>query len=153
MELGLTTVLNRASRSNTMNYQNTSTNNQINSNSKNQNAKTYDLEERTLEFGKRIIRLCKSLPNNNQNKILNDQLLRSGTSIGANYREANETETAKNFRNRVGICRKEAKETNYWLKMIIEANPSFEKRIQNLLTESMELVKIFAAIQEKSRRF
>jgi four helix bundle protein len=60
-----------------------------------QNAKRYDLEDRTLEFGKRIIRLCKALPKNSVNFKLIDQVIRSGTSMGANYREANETETKK----------------------------------------------------------
>ena len=62
---------------------------------KNQNTKQYDLEERTLEFGKRIIRLCKELPKNTINFKLIDQVVRSGTPMGANYREANETETKK----------------------------------------------------------
>ena len=78
-----------------------------------QNTKHYDLEPRTLEFGKRIIRLCQALPNTTVNFKLIDQIIRSGGSVGANYREANETETKKDFLFRMRICRKEAKETLY----------------------------------------
>lgn len=116
-----------------------------------QNSKRYDLEDRTLEFGKRIIRLCKVLPKNTINFKLIDQLVRSGTSMGANYREANETETKKDFKFRIRICRKEGKETIYWLNLVIEANPEFKERMKALLQETSELVKIFAAILEKSR--
>ena len=118
-----------------------------------QNSKRYDLEERTLEFGKRIIRLAKTLPKNTINFNLIDQAIRSGTSMGANYREANETETKKDFLFRARICRKEGKETIYWLNLIIEANPEFAERIKPLLQETLELVKIFAAIIEKSKGF
>ncbi len=120
---------------------------------KTQNSKKYDLEDRTLEFGKRIIRLAKALPKNSINVNLIDQVIRSGTSMGANYREANETETKKDFLFRVRICRKEGKETIYWLNLIIEANPEFSERIKPLLQETIELVKIFAAIIEKSKGF
>ena len=113
--------------------------------------KSYDLENRTLEFGKRIIRMAKALPKNTINFKLIDQVVRSGTSTGANYREANETETKKDFKYRVRICRKEGKETIYWLNLIIEANPEFEKRIKPLIQETTELVKIFASILIKCK--
>ncbi len=116
-----------------------------------QNTKLYNLEDRTLEFGKRIIRLAKALPKSTINFTLIDQVIRSGTSMGANYREANETETKKDFLFRIRICRKEGKETIYWLNLIIEANPEFDERIKPLLQETVELVKIFAAISEKSK--
>ena len=116
-------------------------------------SKKYDLEDRTLEFGKRIIRLAKALSKNSINFNLIDQVTRSGTSMGANYREANETETKKDFLFRIRICRKEGKETIYWLNLIIEANPEFADRIKPLLEETIELVKIFAAIAEKSKVF
>lgn len=115
------------------------------------NSKQYDLEDRTLIYGKRIIHLAKNLSPNKINFTLVDQIVRSGTSVGANYREANETETKKDFVFRIRICRKEAKETIYWLRLIIDANPELEKRIQPLLEETQELVKIFAAICNKSR--
>jgi four helix bundle protein len=111
-----------------------------------QNNKQYDLEERTLEFGKRIIRMCKVIPKSTINNVLVNQVMRSGTSIGANYREANETETKKDFCFRMRICRKEAKETIYWLNLIIEANPEITERIKPLIQETQELVKICVAI-------
>lgn len=115
------------------------------------NPKKYDLEKRTLEFGKRVIRLSKALPKNTVNYTLISQLTRSGTSLGANYREANETETKKDFLFRMRICRKEGKETIYWLNLIIEANPALSERIKPLLEETLELVKIFATIIQKSK--
>lgn len=120
--------------------------------SNNQNNKKYDLEDRTLEFGKKIIHLAKDLPKNTINFNLCDQVIRSGTSMGANYREANETETKKDFMFRIRICRKEGKETIYWLQLIEEANPEFRKRIEPLLQETTELVRIFASILEKSKK-
>jgi len=117
-----------------------------------QSPKKYDLNERTLEFGKRIIRLAKTLAKNPINLVLVSQIVRSGTSVGANYREANETKTKKDFLFRMRICLKEAKETDYWLNIIIEANPHLEKRIQPLAQEAIELVKIFASIILKSTK-
>jgi four helix bundle protein len=123
---------------------------QTNSKSKSINPKPYNIEERTLEFGKRIIRLCKALPTNKVNDVLIRQLMRSGTSIGANYREANETDTKKDFRNRIRISKKEAKETIYWLELIIEANPNIGNRIKLLLQENLEIMKILGSIYFKS---
>lgn len=117
----------------------------------NKTRRYYDLEERTLEFGKKVIRLVKALPANNVNLRLSDQLIRSGTSLGANYREANETETKKDFCFRMRICRKEGKETIYWLNLLTEANPEFAERIRPLMQETIELVKIFAAILAKTK--
>jgi four helix bundle protein len=124
---------------------------QINLKSQNTNNRPYDLEARTLEFGKRIVRLCKALSKDVVNKRLADQLIRSGTSVGANYREANETETKKDFKNRIRIARMEAKETIYWINLVIEANRDLEKQIEPLLQEATELLKILAAISEKSK--
>jgi four helix bundle protein len=118
---------------------------------KSQNPKRYDLEERTLDFAKQIIHLAKSLPKNTINFKLIDQCVRSGTSVGANYREANETETKKDFVFRIRISRKEAKETYYWLELIEESNPDFAERVRPLIRETNELIKIFAAIAAKSK--
>ncbi len=116
-----------------------------------QNSKQYDLEDRTLEFSKRLIRLVRILPKNDINFVLGHQAIRSGTSIGANYREANETETKKDFQFRLRISRKEAKETIYWLNLMIEANPQLQEEIKPILQENMELLKILAAILEKTK--
>ena len=82
--------------------------------------------------------------------MIGNQLLRSGTSVGANYREANETETKKDFCFRMRISRKEAKETVYWIQLVVENNPELEKRLLPLLDETIQLIKIFATIIEKS---
>jgi len=105
-----------------------------------------------LEFSKRLIRLVKSLPNNDVNLILGRQVTRSGTSIGANYREANETETKKDFLFRPRTSRKEAKETVYWLNLVIGINPQLREEIQPVLQESKELLKILASIILKSTK-
>jgi len=110
----------------------------------------YDLEIRTLEFAKTIIRLCKKLPIDRINNRLADQVIRSGASIGANYREANETDTKKDFKNKIRIGKKEAKETIYWLELIIETNPNHRNEVSVVLEESKQLMKILAAIYAKS---
>jgi len=112
---------------------------------------TFDLEDRTLKFGKNLIRFCNLLPKNQINFKLVDQLIRSGTSVGANYREANETDTKNDFRNRIRISKKEAKETLYWLDLVHEQNKEFEKNITELQDECGQFVKILAAIFEKTK--
>jgi len=108
----------------------------------------YDLEERTLEFAKQIIRLCKKLPNNTINLKLIDQIIRSAGSVGANYREANDALGKKDFLYRLRIARKEAKETIFWLKLIIEANKDREN-IDRLVKEGREIRNILSAIIKK----
>ncbi len=115
-----------------------------------QNSKQYDLEERTLIYGRNIIIFCKSIPKNTINSPLISQLIRSGTSVGANYREANETSTKKDFLCRMRICRKEAKETIYWLHLVTEANPELNIKTNILINETSQLVKICASIILKS---
>ena len=110
----------------------------------------FDLEKRTLEFSKNVIRLCKKLHKNVINNELIGQLIDSSGSIGANYREANDALSKKDFRHRIKITRKEAKETHYWLELLLEANPEFKEEIVVLLNESLELKKIFSSISDKS---
>ena len=110
----------------------------------------YDLEERTLEFAKNIIRLCKKLPNNTVNFKLVDQIIRSGSSIGANYREANDGLSKKDFINRLRISRKEAKETSFWLELIVEANNEFRNEAEFLMDECVQLRNILSSIISKS---
>ena len=109
----------------------------------------FDLEDRTLEFAKRIVRMCKELPFNTVNDKLIGQVIRSAGSVGANYREANDALGAKDFLMRLRISRKEAKETHFWLELIIEANPNLKKRIDGLFQESLELKKILSSIIKK----
>jgi four helix bundle protein len=87
------------------------------------NDKIFALEERTARFGEMIIDFVKTLPRNIINDELIRQLVRSGTSIGANYMEADGAESKKDFRHKIAICRKESKETKHWLRMILKANP------------------------------
>jgi four helix bundle protein len=103
-----------------------------------------------LEFAKKVIYLCKSLPKNTINLELIKQIIRSSCSIGANYREANEALGKKDFTHRLRISRKEAKETTYWLELILEANPEFKQHAQILIKETRELRNIISAIIEKS---
>ena len=115
------------------------------------NGKIYDLEDRTLKFSKGIIKLCKELPKNKINDHFTYQAIKSGTSIGANYREANEALTKKDFIHRTNIARKEAKEIIYWLQLIIESNPSWKEGVMPLLNEAVELKKILSKIIENSK--
>ncbi len=110
----------------------------------------FDLEERTLEFARRIIRLCKTLPQNTINREIIGQLIRSSGSIGANYREANDALSKKDFLYRMRITRKETKESHYWLQLLEEANEERFAEISPLLNEAEELKKIFSAIIAKS---
>jgi four helix bundle protein len=111
--------------------------------------KKFDLEDRTLDFAKRVVRMCKELPTNTVNDKLIDQVIRSAGSVGANYREANDALGTKDFLMRLKISRKEAKETHFWLELIIEANPNLKKRIESLFQESLELKKILSTIITK----
>ncbi|NOY15090.1 MAG: four helix bundle protein [bacterium] len=115
------------------------------------NSKQYDLEARTLEFSRKVIRLCRSLPKDYISVRLGDQCLRAGTSVGANYREANETDSKRDFRNRIRISKKEAKETIYWLRLMRVSNPDLESLLDDLLNEAKELMKILGAIYEKTK--
>ena len=116
-----------------------------------QNAKQYDLEERTLKFAKDVIKFVKSLPRTIANIEITKQLVRSSGSVGANYIEANESLSKKDFVMRVKICRKEAKESRYWLKLIEVNGDGAEKQRQLLIQEATELMKIFGAILEKTK--
>ncbi len=118
---------------------------------KNQNTKQYDLEERTLKFAKEVIKFVKSLPKTIANVEIIKQLVRASGSVGANYIEANEALSKKDFIMRVKICRKEAKESRYWLKLIEVNGENAEKQRQLLIQEATELMKIFGAILEKTK--
>ena len=113
--------------------------------------KPYDLEERTLVFSKGIIRLCQKLPQNTINFKLIGQLINASGSVGADYREANEALSKKDFLHRMKITRKECKESSYWLELLQEANSNFAEEIKGLIKESKELRNIFTSIIEKSK--
>jgi four helix bundle protein len=80
------------------------------------------LEKRTREFAVRIIRLSVKLPNTPEGRVIRNQLTKAGTSIGANYREANRARSKADFRNKISICESEASETQYWLEIIRDMN-------------------------------
>ena len=104
----------------------------------------YNLADRTMAFGEAVIRFAKQAPRNVITVPLIRQLVRSGTSIGANNREADEAVSRKDFRNRVGICRKEAGETEYWLQRIATAEPALRDECRSPWKEAHELRLIFA---------
>lgn len=110
-----------------------------------------DLNERTFKFSLRIIKFLQSLPNDNYNEVLGKQLLRSATSIGANYREANESLTKKDFIHCAVICKKETKETKYWLDLLFEINPLMQSRMLELQKETLELLKIFSTMIKNAK--
>ena len=110
------------------------------------NDKIYDLEERTALFGENIIDLVKTLPKNPINNELISQIVRSGTSIGANYVEADGAESKKDFRHKIALCKKEAKETKHWLRMIARANQNKREECKKLWSEAQELTLIFSSI-------
>ena len=113
--------------------------------------KPYDLEKRTLEFAKDVIRLCKSLPKNIISTKIISQVVRSSGSVGANYREANEKLSKKDFIHRMRIARKECKETSYWLELLKEIGEDFMDDINACMKESQELRSIFTAIIDKTK--
>lgn len=106
----------------------------------------YNLQERTEKFGENIIDLCKITKETSINKNIISQLLQSGTSIGANYSEANNASSKNDFRNKIYICKKESQETKYWLKMLNISNPELKVKIINLSAEIQELIFIFQKI-------
>jgi len=114
--------------------------------------KKYDLEERTLQFAIDCRLFLKKLPKTISNIEDGKQLVRSSGSVGANYIEANEALSKKDFAFRVKISRKEAKESTYWLKIIKATNDiDLQKENTMLIQESDELKKIFSSIIEKSK--
>ena len=116
-----------------------------------QNSKHYDLEERTFQFAKSVAHYVKTLPKTISNAEYNSQVVRSSGSVGANYIEANESLSKKDFLMRIKICRKEAKESAYWLRLIVETNDEgCAKEGLKLHGEAGEIKKIFSAIHEKS---
>ena len=107
---------------------------------------SFDLEIRTTNMAKRIIRLCQNLPKTTINNQLIKQIIRSAGSVGANYREANDSLGRKDFLMRMKISRKESKETLHWLELISEANPEFKNRMTNLFLECNEIRNILSSI-------
>ena len=106
----------------------------------------YDLEERTEKFGEATIDLCKTTKQTTITAPVINQLIRSATSIGANYMEANGASSKKDFKNKIHICKKETQETKHWLRMLVRCMPEKKEEIQILWKEAQELAMIFGKI-------
>jgi len=112
--------------------------------------KKYDLEERTAKFGENIIRFVKKIPKKAETLPLISQLVRAGTSVGANYCEADDAESKKDFIHKIRICKKESRETKHWLRMIVVAVPELKEEARVLWQEAQELNLIFASISKRN---
>ena len=108
------------------------------------------LEERTRKFAVQIIRLSIMLPNTSEGKAVKNQLTKCGTSVGANYREANRFRSRAGFNNRIKICKSKASETQYWLEIIKELEWLPWEKIQTDYEECSELLAIFASVGSTS---
>lgn len=117
----------------------------------NQRTSRYDLEERTAKFGENVIIFCKVLNQDSISKPLISQLIRSATSVGANYMEANNASSKKDFTNKIFICKKESQETKHWLRMLKVPFPEQKEKINNLWQEAQELTMIFQKITNTLR--
>ena len=111
----------------------------------------YDLEERTALFAEKIIELCKKIPLNVITTTIINQLVKAATSIGANYHEANGASSRRDFKNKIHICKKESKETGYWLRMLKKVSPDLADEINLLAKEANELLLIFSKIASSSK--
>ena len=112
----------------------------------------YDLEDRTAKFAEEIIKLVKSIKITPVNKRIIEQIVGSGGSIGANYCEANEAESKQDFKHKVGICKKETKETKHWLRLLASANPEVKEQLRELYKENQELLLIFSSILKSANK-
>lgn len=113
--------------------------------------KAYALEERTAKFGEDVIDLCKKIPKSMITTPIIDQLIRSGTSIGANYCEANGASSRKDFKNKIYICKKESKETKYWLRLLARTDAQFKEDCRKLWKEAYEFSLIFSKVASSTK--
>ena len=111
-----------------------------------------ELEQRTRKFAMAVIRLSSRLPNIPEARVIRNQLTKSGTSIGANYREANRARSRADFKNKIKICESEASETQYWLELIIGMNWLPLGELKHECKECGELLAIFASIGRKTEK-
>ena len=117
-----------------------------------QKEKLFPLEGRTARFGEAVINFCKVLAPTHVNRPLISHLIRSATSIGANYAEANAASSKKDFSNRILLCKRESQETKHWLRMIATAQPEQKEKLRELWQECQELTFIFGKITSTLRR-
>lgn len=109
----------------------------------------YNLEERTAKFGEEIIKFAKKIKKDVISLPIISQIIRSGTSVGANYCEADDAESKKDFQHKIGISKKEARETKHWLRMTVVIQPELKDEARILWQEAKELNLIFNAIIRK----
>ncbi len=107
------------------------------------------LEKRTRKFAVIIIRLSSMLPKTPEGQVIRNQITKSGSSIGANYREANRARSKADFRNKIKICESEASETQYWLELIFDLDWLPQEEIESVFKECSELLALFTAIGKK----
>lgn len=116
-----------------------------------QSSVKYNLEERTAVFAEKIIELCKKCPRNIVTTPIVDQLIRSGASIGANYCEANGASSKRDFKNKIFICKKESKETKYWLRLLVKAEENLKEECRELWKEAQEFTMIFSKVAANTK--
>jgi len=117
----------------------------------NDKERKFDLEERTAKFGENIIEFAKKIQKTPITLPLIGQLVRAGTSVGSNYCEADCAESKKDFEHKLGICKKESKESKHWLRMVSKATPELKDEARKLWREANELNLIFSSIVNKSK--
>ena len=117
-----------------------------------QSSNKYNLEDRTAKFGERVIQFCKNTEQDIISRPIISQLIRSATSIGANYMEANGASSKKDFMNKIFICKKETQETKHWLRMAAVSLPDQKDLIRPLRQEAQELTLIFQSITSSSKK-
>ena len=108
-----------------------------------------ELEKRTRKFAVRIIRLSTALPNTPEGRVIKNQITKSGTSIGANYRESNRARSKPDFKNKIKICESEASETQYWIEVLLDTNWLSREEANKDYEECSELLAIFTSIGTK----
>ncbi|WP_146431888.1 four helix bundle protein [Blastopirellula retiformator] len=108
--------------------------------------RSFDLEERTARFGKAAIRFLRTIPENSVTRPLIQQAVRSATSVGANYCEADDAGSKKEFKYRISMCKRETRETKHWLRMLATADPERKEECRKIWQEAKELHLIFATI-------
>lgn len=118
---------------------------------KEENLKANDLRDRTKQFALRMIKMYSALPKTTEAQVLGKQVLRSATSVGANYREAYRGRSRAEFIAKAGDCLKEIEETGYWLELLVESGIVDKSRLEGLMTECNELTAIFVTIIRKSK--
>ena len=105
-----------------------------------------ELEKRTKQFALQILKISATLPTTPEGIAIRKQISRSGSSVGANYREANRARSKADFKNKIGICESEASETVYWLELILESGIKRKEKLNGLYREANEILAIFTSI-------